>query len=700
VPLIASPTHPDPDTWYPTNDVVFTWVQPLGDPANVDGYRWFLDHTADTEPSQISLGLTNTTTYEGLTDGLWYLHLLARDASGTWSDAAHGAVHVDTRPPQVAIALNPSYPVDNGGWYNAPVTVTVTATDTSTSPGQTGSGVQSIEVSADGAAWQPYTAPLTFAAEMPLTTLWARATDQVDHVSQPMSVTFGLDMTAPDTTELRQCVLPGSDCAAEVITDTVGNQHMHLRGQIGDVLAEGDGVSIRINDQMWTAADAVVDARWAFTSTADDMGAGCFSFTIQSGDRAGNVEALHGFGDTVAWLPRTRPDLSGSRLAVTPAQARPGETVTVTLAVPNSGWQETWVPVVVHLPVGLSAVAETIGSGGVYDPVARTISWAPEYLWPGQERPFTFQAQVDAGAAASDLALVLNAVGTWPIVDSCPADARAGFQALETTVDVTATLAVEPALPSGVDVLAPASPFLTILSGQVTGSRDVELGIQLADPADVQWMYVREWTWDSAGDKWVVAQGSGWFPYLPSYPYYPYYPYRWTLSAGDGVKYLGVWVADAAGNVSALGRSSLAFTNLLQGSQFLADGERVQYRFNLLRSDQAIFGAAALAGDPSLYVWQPRNGFRPDYAAAGAGVVDAVSFTASAGGLYLVEVRAEGDSRYQLLLGGDAGPLEISAASRASDPPEHPLTVSDPLSAGVAGAPILGKTYLPIVAGG
>jgi len=248
---------------------------------------------------------------------------------------------------------------------------------------------------------------------------------------------------------------------------------------------------------------------------------------------------------------------------------------------------------------------------------------------------------------------------------------------------------VDPSLPSGVDVLPPASPFLTIMSGQVTRSQDLELGIHLAGSADVPRMYLREWTWSSAEGRWVVAQESGWLPYSSTY--------RWTLSAGDGVKYLGVWVADAAWNISALDQSSLAFTNLLQGSQFLAGGERVQYRFRLLRSDLAIFGAAALMGDPNLYVWQPRNGFRPDYAAAGSGPVDAVRFSATEGGLYLVEVKAEGDSRYQLLLAGDIGPLGASAAGIAPSSPEHPLTVSDPLSAGAAVAPAFHTLYLPIV---
>ena len=143
VPLIASPTHPDPDVWYPTNTVVFTWAQPAGDPAAVDGYRWYLDRHPDTVPNEFSQGLTNTITYEDFADGLWYLHLRARGDGGDWSATAHRAVRLDGHPPQVAIVLDPPRPADNGGWYNTPVTATVTATDPSSSAGQTGSGVAS-----------------------------------------------------------------------------------------------------------------------------------------------------------------------------------------------------------------------------------------------------------------------------------------------------------------------------------------------------------------------------------------------------------------------------------------------------------------------------------------------------------------------------------------------------------------------------
>jgi hypothetical protein len=214
--------------------------------------------------------------------------------------------------------------------------------------------------------------------------------------------------------------------------------------------------------------------------------------------------------------------------------------------------------------------------------------------------------------------------------------------------------------------------------------------MRISAAADARWMYLREWTWDAAGGTWGVAQESGWRPYATTY--------SWSLSEGDGVKYLGVWLADAAGNVSVLDSRGLAFTNLLNSRQPLADGQRIQYRFPLRVRNLAVFNAIAYEGNPDLYAWQPWSGFRPHYAAAGTGFVDTLGFLAPRDGLYLVEVKAEGDSTYQLLLAGDIAPREAASAGSTPNPPEHPLTVSNPLSAGVASAPsAFRKLYLPIM---
>ncbi|MBU1746725.1 MAG: hypothetical protein KKA73_03475, partial [Chloroflexi bacterium] len=396
VPLIASPTHPDPGTWYPTSTVVFTWAQPVGDPAVVNGYRWYLDRHPDTIPSAFSQGLTTTTTYQDFPDGLWYLHLRARGQGGDWSGTAHRAVRLDAHPPLVQITLNPPRPRHNGSWYNVPVTVTIIATDPSTSAGQTGSGGTSIEVSTDGVTWQPYTAPLVFTTDQPLTALWARATDAVGHTSVPVSTRFGLDLIAPTSVAEPGCWEPGGNCVAEVFTDTLGNQHLRLAGELDGSLSGLKGLAIRINGTAWVPATAVVGQRWFFTST-QELGAGCHTFDIRAEDRAGNVEPLHTFVSGVVWPPRETPNLSGSSLWVEPNMVRPGAIVTLTGAVRNAGWQETWVSITATVPLGLTVLPDTIASAGSYDAVSRTITWPPRYLWPGQERDLAFSAQVDAG---------------------------------------------------------------------------------------------------------------------------------------------------------------------------------------------------------------------------------------------------------------------------------------------------------------
>ena len=683
VPIIDSPTHPDPGTWYPVDTAAFTWTQPPGDPAVVDGYRWYLDHDSDTIPAGVSMGLINATTYEGLSDGLWYLHLRARSDGGDWSETAHRAIRLDTNPPEVEIELEPPLPVANDGWYNTPVTTTVIASDT------TGSGVQNIEVSNDGLSWLPYTTPLVFNTETPPTTIWARASDALSHISEPISTTFGLDMTAPTSVETPGCWSPGGICAGEVFTDSVGNQYIQLRGELDDALSDPVGLSIRVNDGNWTTADEIGESQWSFT-TSTELGAGCHTFNIQAEDRAGNLETLHDFNDEVVWHPREQPDLSGSSFMVLPDQVRPGDIVTFSALIPNSSWQETWVPIRIQVPPGLHVQEDTISSDGVYNPSTRVITWAPGYIWPGRERRLTFSAQVDSGLMPSDLVVSLEAIGTWPIADTCPLEELTGFFDFQTIVERTTTLTVDPTLPDDADFLPPVPHLLRTEAGTATNVPEVQL--RIAADADAQWMYLREWTWSESSGTWVTVQESSWLPYTASYP--------WTLSQGDGVKYLGVWLADAAGNVSALDRSSLAYTNLLGGNQYLSDGGRIQYRFPLYKGALAVFNVIAHEGNPDLYSWRPLSGFRPHYAATGTGFVDAIGFWVNKMGRYLVEVKAEGDSRYQLLLAGDISLREAILSDVTASIPEHPLTVSDPLSAGVAVAPDppgIFNLYFPLI---
>ena len=290
-----------------------------------------------------------------------------------------------------------------------------------------------------------------------------------------------------------------------------------------------------------------------------------------------------------------------------------------------------------------------------------------------------------------NLPFQMTLLGTWPIAGECSDAAQAVIEAKQLSLTRTATLVVVPALDPGVDVDAPAAPTVSIQRRRDTFTRELQLHIDTGETTDATRLFVREWGWDAAQARWAVRGESGWTPFSPTV--------NWTLSADAGVKYVGVWLADAAGNVSTLRAESLVFANVLEGAPSLAGGERVQYRFPLDTHELAIFNLIAVAGNPNLYVWQPFSGFHPQYAATTPAYVDTVGFRAETAGLYLVEIEADGDSQFELVLSGDIQPADAAAAGAVS--PAHPLTVGDPLSAGVAVAPLppgeLYEIYLPNV---
>jgi len=684
VPVVNSPTHPDPLMWYPTSTVVLTWTQPAGDPATITGYRWYLDHDPATVPATLSMGVTGVVTYENISDGLWYFHIRARGANDAWGPTAHRMVRVDTQPPTVTIALDPGSPTGNNGWYVTPITVTITANDA-------GAGVQQVEYSTDGVHWLPYLTPLHFTTDIS-TTLWARATDMVGRTSSPVTAVIRLDRTPPSS----KVTLGGQTWGAQimqVITDTLGNQHLLLGGPLTDNLSGWAGMEIRADDGDWLSVDALgswfpltatpsIQVYWFYTGTTE-IGRGVHHIWGRATDQAGNVEAAYEIAQ-LTWYPEAMPDLSGSAVYMAPRTARPGEVVTCTIVIRNGGWQDARMAVTDTLPAGLTVLTTTLDSRAAYDPVGRAISWTPFLLWPGEHATLSFRAVVDSASGAATLENQVEARAFWPGLGT----------ASQRTI--TATLDVVPDLSTGYDNLPPRAPAFTIREGQITTRSQVHLHIEAED---ARWMYIREWAWDTTAGNWVAVQDSGWVAYTTSY--------TWTLSQGDGVKYLGVWVADANLNVSSLTESSLEFTNYIGGSQSLAAGQRVQYRFHLRPGDLALFTLIASKGDPDLYLWSPLHAFRPDRISIGVDAVDALGFWVEEEGLYLLEVGAQVDSKYRLAFAGDIGLASRSPAASPPNPrllskmlPMHPLTVSDPLSAGVASAPsfsTLQRIFLPLI---
>lgn len=93
-PVISSPTHPDQNSWYNSNDLRLNWELPYG----VDGVSLLLDQKEISNPGPTSDGLFSFKEYKGLEDGIWYFHLKFKRGNG-WSEIAHFKIQIDTIAP-------------------------------------------------------------------------------------------------------------------------------------------------------------------------------------------------------------------------------------------------------------------------------------------------------------------------------------------------------------------------------------------------------------------------------------------------------------------------------------------------------------------------------------------------------------------------------------------------------------------------
>jgi uncharacterized repeat protein (TIGR01451 family) len=380
-------------------------------------------------------------------------------------------------------------------------------------------------------------------------------------------------------------------------------------------------------------------------------------------------------------------------MIVEPTAIRPGDPVAIVVIARNAGWQEALVSVVDTLPAGLIPVVETLPADVTYDPAASTLTWSAQRLWPGQAAEYHFEAQAAAGLPLTKLENKATLHAFWPNTDLLPADQRQEFLDKEQTVTVSGYVTVDPALSAGVDRLA---PWVVLLppGQEVKDGPEVALAIPAAE--DATRMYLREWTLHPVTGEWVIAQNSGWIPYARTT--------TWTLAAGQGVHYLGAWVADAAGNISPLTELNLVPVNRMDAKQSLAAGERVQYRGFASRDAVVELVLTTLSGDPDMYAWIPRSGNRPDYytdAAAEPGQVEGIGYTeVQETGRFLIEIGAASPSEYAFDVEGlPEGVVSAARAAAEKARPAHPLTVSDPLSAGQLGpTPFQGsRVYLPLL---
>ncbi len=674
-PIVTSPTHPDPDIWYAGDTVTLIWEQPAGDPALVSGYKWDLNQFEIFTPTA-SAQMTTTVTYHNLADGMYYLHLQAKGSGADRSPVVHRRVRVDNHAPQVEFMTDPLWSNGFNGWFVSPVAVNVVATDT------VGSGVTGIETSLDGSTWLPYTESVAFTTDTPGATLWARATDTVGHTSEPVSTTIRIDQTAPSTYDEDGYGLS----YASIITDEVGNAQLVLGGQLGDTLAGNLQVEMKAgNIGLWHTVNAtgnfpmlpgnefsttISTLQWIYTPTFNVRGV--YPLWGRGVDAAGNYEDpwIHG---VFWWEPDDVPELLESQVSASPRQAYAGDVIAFTVGARNSGYQEAQLLITNTVPSGLTVVPGSISDQGSYNPSTRVVAWTLDALWPGQMRYLTFNATADATTVPITIENQSNLMAYWPWepLPGVPPEPERHYYSTTTSIVILPGQA--PAVASAPESTTPRVLNASVVEGAIVSSPQVTLLVNATHSARA--LYVKEWVWDAGLNVWELVGERGWIPFetAPGLEVFQdasgkYGHYAWTLSEGDGVKYLGVWVVDASGQISNLNEGNLFYTNLVStNGHLLPAGERVQYRIPLDAGNLVLFNLVSLNGDADLYIWKPRAGFMPHFysntepAATGLSL-DTVGFWAPEDGMYVMEVQAATDAYYRLISAGT-----LSTASSLSE---------------------------------
>ncbi|MDP3995753.1 MAG: cohesin domain-containing protein [bacterium] len=94
LPVVYSPTHPNEDEWYSSNDPEFNWELS----SDVTGVSLLLHEKPTGDPGPTSDGLLDSKKFEDAEDGAWYFHIKFRNQYG-WGSILHRKVLIDTVSP-------------------------------------------------------------------------------------------------------------------------------------------------------------------------------------------------------------------------------------------------------------------------------------------------------------------------------------------------------------------------------------------------------------------------------------------------------------------------------------------------------------------------------------------------------------------------------------------------------------------------
>lgn len=94
-PVVFSPTHPDPDTWYSDSSPSFSWEKE----DKVTGFSWSFSQNPQERPEGTTKGLDTAVSFDKVGDGIWYFHI-RQQKDGIWGKTSHVQIRVDTTSPR------------------------------------------------------------------------------------------------------------------------------------------------------------------------------------------------------------------------------------------------------------------------------------------------------------------------------------------------------------------------------------------------------------------------------------------------------------------------------------------------------------------------------------------------------------------------------------------------------------------------
>ncbi len=159
-------------------------------------------------------GLLNTDLLIYIQDeGLHYVEYYASDSLGNTGSIGNVTLYVDNTPPETDIALDPTSPNGENGWYISSVTVNLTATD-----GEC--GVDKIYYRIDGGAWTEYISEFII-SEDGAHTIYYYAVDNVGNEKAVESKAINIDKAKPILSYALEGTMGNNDWYKSTVTVTL-----------------------------------------------------------------------------------------------------------------------------------------------------------------------------------------------------------------------------------------------------------------------------------------------------------------------------------------------------------------------------------------------------------------------------------------------------------------------------------------------